>query len=179
MIQQEWVILFRYIRAMYPQQKFDEYTPDAWYEVLGHYDAQAVRTAVAACAAKKPFVAPAEIIAAIDAGAADRMADFQYEPGDPDETPAQYLARRRQQIAAVTAGNRPAALPALGASPRPLELASIGRLPGAPVEQPANTPRSINCPRCGAKPGKPCKTTFRGKPMSDVHSSRVDAFRAA
>ncbi|MGW4810508.1 zinc finger domain-containing protein [Kitasatospora cineracea] len=179
MIQQEWVVLFRYIRAMYPQQKFDEYTPDAWYEVLAGYDAQAVRTAVAACAAKKPFVAPAEIIAQIAANAANCMTDFQYEPGDPDETARQYLARRRQQIAAVTAGQRPAALPALGASPRPLELASIGRLPGAPAPQPANTPRSIRCPRCGADPGKPCKTTFRGKPMVDVHPARHDNWKAA
>ncbi|MFE1321646.1 hypothetical protein [Kitasatospora phosalacinea] len=179
MIQQEWVVLFRYIRAMYPQQKFDEYTPDAWYEVLGRYDAQAVRAAVAACAAKKPFVAPAEIIAAITGTAADRMADFQYEPGDPDETADQYLARRRQQIAAVTAGRRPAALPALGASPRPLELAGIGRLPGAPIPQQANTPRSVRCPHCGAEPGKACKTSVLGRKMADVHPSRTAAYRAA
>lgn len=173
----EAVQLARYVRALCPQQKFDEYTADVWGDVLEDYDFEACKRAAITLGRKQPFIAPAEIIAEVRRGRTERLNDFQYEP-DPDETPEQYLANRRAQIAAVAIGHRPPALALPGHSPRPLELASIGRVPAEATPQPANGPRSARCPRCGAEPGKPCQTTFRGKPMSDVHGSRVDAWRS-
>ena len=35
MTPEEVVVLARYVRALCPQQKFDEYTPDAWHDLLG------------------------------------------------------------------------------------------------------------------------------------------------
>lgn len=176
MSQEEWVIVFRYVKAMYPQQRFDEYTPDAWYEVLGQYAPYAVRAAVAACAAKKPFVSPAEIIAEIRDHQAERMDEFVYEPADPDETPEQYLANRRRQIQAVAAGHRPPALALPPASPR-VDLSQIGR--EIPPEQPARRPGPLGvaCPRCHSPIGKGCRTTHRGRHMADVHPARLDASR--
>lgn len=43
----------------------DEYTPDAWHDLLGDLDLADCRAAVAAVAKRQPFVAPAEIIAEI------------------------------------------------------------------------------------------------------------------
>lgn len=63
----ETVILCRLVKALCPQQAIDSYTPDAWHEVLGHLDLEECRQAVITAARRKPFIAPAEIIAAIAA----------------------------------------------------------------------------------------------------------------
>jgi hypothetical protein len=67
----ETVMLARFVKALCPQQQIDSYTPDAWHEVLGHLELGDCRLAAAACARRKPFVAPAEIIAEL----ADREAE--------------------------------------------------------------------------------------------------------
>lgn len=177
MSQEEWTIVFRYVKAMFPQQRFDEFTPDAWYDVLGEYDPYAIKAAIAAHAAKKPFISPAEIIAAVSDASAERMDEFVYEPADPDETPAQYLANRRRQIQAVRLGQRPPvlALP----SGRPLgDLSNVGRR--VPEEQRAVRrpgPLGVECPRCQAPIGKGCRTTYMRRPMADVHPTRFEASR--
>jgi hypothetical protein len=178
MNREEWVIAFRYIKAMYPQQRFDEYTPDAWYRVLGTYDGHAVEAAVVTCAAKKPFVSPAEIIAAIRDTSAERVGEFQYEPLDPDETPEQYIANYRRQLAEVVAGHRPPVL----ALPPGRSLGDVTdvvrKLPeGAePLRRPG--PLGLECPRCHSAAGKACRTTFRGRRMADVHPARLEASRS-
>ncbi|NUP24132.1 MAG: hypothetical protein HOZ81_50370 [Streptomyces sp.] len=174
---EEWVDVFRFIRAMFPQQRFDEFTPDAWFMVLGGYDAHAVTNAATTCAAKKPFISPAEIIAEIRDTAAARMDDFEYEPGDPDEPAHIYLARRRAQIQAVRDGRRPAALALPPANGR-ADLSQIGRqIP--PEQQPVRRPGplGVDCPRCHSPAGKGCRTTHRGRHMADVHPARLDASR--
>ncbi len=174
----EWVAVYHYIQAMFPQQRFDEFTPDAWYEVLGEYDMYTVKAAVNVHAAKRPFISPAEIIAAIRDTSADRMDEFVYEPSSPDETPQQYLANRRRQLDAVRRGLRPAAL-ALPPG-RPLgDISAIGRQ--IPTEHQAvrrSGPLGIECPRCHSAAGKACRTTFRGRRMADVHPARLEASRS-
>ena len=59
----ETVILTRYVKALCPQQAIDEYTPDAWHDVLGGLTLTQARTAAANVASKQPFVAPSEILA--------------------------------------------------------------------------------------------------------------------
>jgi hypothetical protein len=56
------VILARFVKALCPQQAIDSYTPDAWYEVIGHLGLAECRQAAAAVARRKPFVSPSEII---------------------------------------------------------------------------------------------------------------------
>lgn len=68
----ETVMLARFVKAICPQQKIDAYTPDAWYEVIGHLDLGECREAAAAVARRKPFVSPSEIIAEI----AESKSDF-------------------------------------------------------------------------------------------------------
>ena len=66
----EVVILTRYVAAMCPAQKFDEYTPDAWFDVLADLQIEDARLAVAALAKHQTFVSPAEIRAHPDVQAA-------------------------------------------------------------------------------------------------------------
>lgn len=60
---QETVQLVAYIRALCPQQHLDEWTPDAWHDLLGHLDPDVARHAAMSVARRQPFVAPSEIIA--------------------------------------------------------------------------------------------------------------------
>lgn len=55
------VMLVRYVKACCPQQQIDEFTPDAWHDLLGDLSLDDCRNAVAAVAKRQPFVAPAEI----------------------------------------------------------------------------------------------------------------------
>lgn len=59
------MLLTRYVKACCPQQAIDEYTPDAWHDLLGNLGLADCRAAVAAVAKRQPFVAPAEIIAEV------------------------------------------------------------------------------------------------------------------
>lgn len=46
-------------------------------------------------------------------------------------------------------------------------------------EQPAGPPeRSVHCPACGASPGKPCRTTGKGRQLVGTHGSRRDVYEA-
>ncbi|SFY52098.1 zinc finger domain-containing protein [Streptomyces sp. F-1] len=159
----ETVVLARYVRALCPQQKFDEYTPDAWHDVLGDLPLDAARTAAAAVARRQPFVSPAEIRGEYLTQRADTAADFQ-GPGlsaeipdaDPDDVPA-YLAAIRAQRHRAANGTQMRRRPvaellacATRTVPRelPPEVAAIRR-PG---------PLGITCPTCSAAIGHPCRT---------------------
>jgi hypothetical protein len=117
----EAVKLARYVRALCPQQKFDEYTADAWGDVLARYDFEDCKAAAAELGQRQPFIAPAEIIAEVRKHRRTRLQNFQYEPEPGDDNPREYLRRLRAQIADVADGHRPAALPA-GAGDAPAEL---------------------------------------------------------
>ena len=105
----EAAMLCRYVAACCPQQKFDEYTPDAWFDLLGDLPFDLCKIAAAEIAKKQPFVAPSEIRGALgrmrrsvrealDARTpiGERLAiDF-----DPDEDPREIHARRRREAEA-------------------------------------------------------------------------------
>lgn len=102
----EAVMLVRYVRALCPQQKFDEYTPDAWYDVLSEHDFEACKAACLALSRRQPFIAPAEIVEAVRMERRPRLENFRYEPEDPDESPRDYLRRLRAQLADFADGRR-------------------------------------------------------------------------
>src|SRR5215472_4887726 len=66
-------MLARYVKALCPQQAIDEYTADAWHDVLGHLSFAECREAAIAVSRRQPFIAPAEIIREI----ADKRAASQ------------------------------------------------------------------------------------------------------
>ncbi|MFB7672898.1 hypothetical protein ACFC26_15970 [Kitasatospora purpeofusca] len=179
----EAVALARYVRALCPQQKFDEYTPDAWHDVLGDYDLQDCKQAAADIARRQPWIAPAEIIDEVKRNRNGRLERFQYEPGHPDETSLQSTLRRRAQIADVINGLRPPEIPWIGV-PRPtLELAAgVGREIPEEWEKPVTTrvrsALDVRCPNpaCQADVHKPC-TTPSGRRMTGYHGTRMDALK--
>lgn len=57
----EAVMLCRYAKAACPQQQFDEYTPDAWSDLLADLRFDDCKAALKIIVQRQPFVAPAEI----------------------------------------------------------------------------------------------------------------------
>lgn len=175
MTPEEIVVLARYVRALCPQQKFDEYTPDAWHDVLGEYRLDEARAAAARVAKGQPFVSPSEIIDAIKRQREDTARDFQ-GPGlaaaipdaDPDDVTA-YLAAIRQQRYRAASG--------LELTPRPMAelLAGVGREVPAEDEKPRG-PVGVPCPHCEAKPLRACSTP-NGRRMAIFHPGRIDNAR--
>lgn len=182
----ETVVLARYVRALCPQQKFDEYTPDAWHDVLGDWPLVTARTAAAAVAKKQPFVSPAEIIAEIRKQR-DAKADSFQGPGlpaevpdaDPDDVPAYLAALRAQRTRAADGAElkrRPVAELIAGV------VDSFGEIPRrdadeevAEVRRPG--PLGIECPSCQAPMGRPCKANIPGgrppRELRTPHASRI------
>jgi hypothetical protein len=96
----ETVVLTRYVKACCPQQAIDEYTPDAWHDLLGDLSAADCRQAVAAVARRQPFVAPAEIRAEVRRIRNDRL-DRAVLPAPPPELtdqPGRYRAALAAQV---------------------------------------------------------------------------------
>ncbi|MEU6661218.1 hypothetical protein [Streptomyces sp. NPDC046821] len=163
---QESTMLCRYVRALCPQQKFDEYTPDAWHDLIGDYRLDDCRAAAAAVARRQPFVSPAEIIDEIRAQRATAATDFQ-GPGlcaevpdaDPDDVKA-YLAAIRGQRTRAGDGQslhrRPVAelVESLGD-----QLLADYADTVTQVRRPG--PLGVECPTCKAAIGRPCKAPAR------------------
>lgn len=169
----ETVVLARYVRALCPQQKFDEYTPDAWHDVLSEYQLADARAAAAAVAKRQPFISPAEIIDEIRQQRVDNVRDIQgagqaaeVPDADPDDVPA-YLAALRAQ--------RTRAADGLELKPRPMKqlLAGVGNT--VPTkDQPARTAFDVPCPHCEAPALRACRSST-GRRLGVYHPSRQDA----
>ncbi|MFE9906453.1 zinc finger domain-containing protein [Streptomyces achromogenes] len=195
MTEEEAVQIAEYVAAACPAQKFGEYTPDVWGEILAPYQVDEARAAVIAVARRQPFVSPAEIVTEIRERRAERieLANIVYD-GDPDETGAQSAAALREIIRAAGDGlmgpnsiraslgaTERLALPS-GSNHGPYEgraaavRAAIGKMPSD--RDPSSDPRSRPCRRCGAAPGASCTTG--GRRRRDVHPIRLeDTKRAA
>lgn len=72
----EAVILCRFAKACCPQQQFDAYTPDAWFELLGDLRFEDCKEALTRVVKRQPFVSPAEIRDEVKAVRADRLKQF-------------------------------------------------------------------------------------------------------
>jgi hypothetical protein len=171
----ETVVLARYVRALCPQQKFDEFTPDAWHDVLGPYRLADARRAAAVVAGRQPFVSPAEIIVEIRQRRRDADADTvgpglspEIPDADPDDVPSYLAAIRGQRVRAASGLERPRPVAQL--------LAGTGRaVPAATLAEVRRPgPGGIRCPRCSAPIGRPCRLPS-GKEREGYHLARRDA----
>lgn len=95
---EEAVYLTRYVAACCPQQAIDEYTPDAWHDLLGDLDLAGCKEAAAAIGKRQPFVAPAEIRAEVRRLREDRLRRTLLPAPSPElaDEPGRY----RQALAA-------------------------------------------------------------------------------
>lgn len=65
MNKQETALIIRSVKALCPAQKFDEYTPDLWNEVLADTDFTDAKAAIIALRRASPWVGPSEIDAEV------------------------------------------------------------------------------------------------------------------
>lgn len=126
MTEEDTVLLVGYVRALCPQQRFDEYSPDAWYDVLHDYSLNEAKTAAASVASRQPFVAPGEIATEVRKVRRELVSvDAETEPpaADPNDVPL-YLRTLRTHRRAVATGLTPA-IPALPASITEADVAAM------------------------------------------------------
>lgn len=76
MTAQEAVMLCRFAKAACPQQQFDEYTPDAWFELLKDLRFIDCKEAIVDVVKTQPFVSPSEIRGRIAKVRATRHMEF-------------------------------------------------------------------------------------------------------
>ncbi|WP_216588550.1 zinc finger domain-containing protein [Streptomyces brasiliscabiei] len=192
MTEEEAVQIAEYVQAACPAQKFGEYTPDVWGEILAPYAVDEARAAVIAVARRQPFVSPAEIVTEVKARRAERieLANIVVD-GDPSQTGAESAAALREIIRAAGDGlTGPSsigrslgtaerlALPP-GADHGPYEgraaaaRAAIGKMPAG--RDTSKDPRGRACRKCGAAPGSSCTTG--GRRRRDVHPIRLEDTR--
>lgn len=103
----EAVMLCRYAKAACPQQQFDEFTPDAWSDLLGDLRFEDCRDALRAVVQRQPFVAPAEIRTEVKRIRNDRILKFGPLPDPPygdDYSPAAYQAYLRDTLRRIGDG---------------------------------------------------------------------------
>lgn len=159
----EAVMLVRYVRALCPSQKIDEFTPDAWGDVLADYELDDCRAACVALASRQPFIAPAEIITEVRKARRARLENFIYEP-PALETNEEFLDNYRAQIAAVASGAVPAPTqrPALTGDPHESVakvIKGFGQtIPGDDAPPRRYGPLGVHCPNCYSPIGRPCRT---------------------
>ena len=111
MTQPETVLLTEYVRACCPQQAFGEYTPDAWYDLLGDLSLADCKSAAATVARRQPFVAPSEIRAEVLAIRHRRLQDTEIPPPPVEllDNPAAYSAALHAAAVAIADGRDPVA----------------------------------------------------------------------
>lgn len=101
---QECLALTRAVAAICPAQKFDDYTPDAWRELLGDLEFTDARAAVFALGRVQPFIPPCDIRSEVARIRKGRI-DENPMPEPPSElTVAEYLVWLRETKTAIADG---------------------------------------------------------------------------
>jgi hypothetical protein len=100
----EAVILCRYAKAACPQQAFDEYTPDAWSDLLGDLRFEDCKEALRNVVRSQPFVAPAEIREEVKRIRAKRIGDFGPISVPSGLSPEEYHRHVTMTIRAIADG---------------------------------------------------------------------------
>lgn len=97
---EETTVLTRLIKAMCPQQAMDEFTADAWHDLLSDLDFDECRAAMVAIGKRQPFIAPAEIRAEVRRVRDERLARVALPAPPPDATdePGRYKRIIRSNV---------------------------------------------------------------------------------
>lgn len=61
----EVVALGKWCQAAFPQQKWDQYTPDVWADLLEDYSAEDAKQAAKTLATRQPFIALSDLVGEI------------------------------------------------------------------------------------------------------------------
>lgn len=107
MTEHDAIDLCRWAKACCPHQHFDEFTYEAWFELLRDLRAEDVKDAITTVAQNRPFVAPAEIRTEVARVREARRKAFGPLPVPPPEIAddvAADLAYRRHALRAISDG---------------------------------------------------------------------------
>lgn len=105
----EAVVLCRFAKACCPQQTFDEYTPDAWFELLKDLRFEDCKEAIVKVVRSQPFVSPSEIREAVGKVRWNRIVEFGHDwesnhPPELADRPDLYAKWRRETYQAIADG---------------------------------------------------------------------------
>jgi hypothetical protein len=100
----EAVQLTRLVHAICPQQAIDQYTPDAWSELLGDLRTQDCMAAVRNLGKRQVFIAPAEIRTEVRRIRNERLAATPDPIPPHDLTPVQTIEWLRNTRKAIADG---------------------------------------------------------------------------
>lgn len=96
--------LTRVVRSICPQQAFDEYSADAWYELLSDLRAEDCTNAVRNLGQRQVFIAPAEIRSEVRRIRSERLASTPDPIPPADMTPAETIEWLRDTRRAIADG---------------------------------------------------------------------------
>jgi hypothetical protein len=105
----ETVVLTRYVAACCPAQHFDDYTPDAWHNLLDDLHFADCEAAVTALAKARPFIAPCDIRAEVKRVREARITSAKIPAPPPELTndPDAYSAALHAARVAAADGRDP------------------------------------------------------------------------
>lgn len=111
---QETVILTRLVAAACPQQTIDEYTPDAWHDLLGDLTFADCQAAVVAIGKRQPFIAPCDIRNEVRVVVSERFqrTPIPAPPRELLDDPQAYIAHLRASATRIASGQPAAAIEA-------------------------------------------------------------------
>ncbi|MFC7330793.1 hypothetical protein [Marinactinospora rubrisoli] len=173
----EATTLARLARAACPQQHFDEFTPDIWFDLLGDIGFDDAKQGLLAATRTRAFVSPAEIRAEVKKIRAERMknSDLALPPAHPDAR--DYSQQFRAQLRALADGKRVDEVLAL-------EPGSVDAVPPTGVYAEARgadyvrrrTALSVPCRICGMDALRPCRVVGVGRRdmPTGYHQERLD-----
>lgn len=183
MTEDEVVLITRYVRAVCPQQKIDEYTSDTWEDFLLPYSVDETRAAIRAHITRgNAFISIGEIVAEIRKARNNRInRHTESEPPHGAFGEASYRTALLDERKAIADGRaEPVALPALPPGQEPAMYEGRGRalLQSVGRESLSRRPEfTAACPHCLATPGQPC-INGKGQQRRDAHPTRIEASRA-
>lgn len=136
----EALTIVQFVQEACPAQKFSEYTPDIWTELLADLDVRDARTACVNLGKMLPFIGPPDIRREVARIRADRIRNVDSSMLDPhDVDPADlnaWLDARKERIDAIASG-QPVTIEPIPATTRDGEelltdtLAALPKMPPA------------------------------------------------
>jgi hypothetical protein len=102
----EAVALTRYVKACCPQQQIDQYTPDAWHDLLGDLELADCLAAVREVCKRQAFIAPAEIRTEVRRVRRERLerAPVAAPPAELTDDPGKYREALKGEIKRIADG---------------------------------------------------------------------------
>lgn len=186
MEQRDTLNLVDRVAHLCPAMRIETETWKAWHDVIGHLDAEDALAACRQIAARKPFIAPADIIETVETIRRKRAdaAGHIFEPRD-GESDADAMQRLRHERALAASGQLAAQPLRLALAPGqngPVRLPdTIAKVVGKVREARENPARKIPCPVawCPAQAGQWCERRQGGNGTQPVagflHPSRCEA----